>query len=205
MPKYEDLTGKTFGYLEVLEYAGTYGSNQSAHWRCKCHRCGIGETILSTNELKHARVKSCGCLSKDTSSIVGKQNVTHGETGTRLYQKWSGMKRRCYNPNESVYPSYGGRGITVCDEWKNSYINFRDWALSNGYNDNLTIERKDVNGNYEPDNCTWISFDEQRKNKRDTIRYEGKCLKDVCRERNLKYGTVWFRIKCGKSIEDALY
>ena len=95
MPRYEDLTGKTFGYLEVLEYVGTYGSNQSAHWRCKCHRCGIGETILSTNELKHNRVKSCGCLSKDTSRIVGTVSYTHLDVYKRQVLRSSFIASSC--------------------------------------------------------------------------------------------------------------
>lgn len=90
----------------------------------------------------------------------------HGDSYTRLYKTWADMKTRCYTESCRSYERYGGRGITVCDEWRNSYIAFRDWALSNGYNDNLTIERVNVNGNYEPSNCKFITWEEQYDNRR---------------------------------------
>ena len=93
----------------------------------------------------------------------------HGDTGTRLYRIWKSMKCRCYNPNHPSFVRYGKRGIRVCDEWKQSYTKFKDWALSHGYADDLEIERVDVNDGYHPDNCKWIKHHEQTLNRRDTL------------------------------------
>lgn len=141
------------------------------------------------------RTKSCGCLQREQATnhmrevgkvfgkITGKENLRkalqegkgvtggnykHGLTGTRLYNIYHGMKERCLNPKCHSYTDYGGRGITICKEWLEDVQKFVNWALTHGYADNLTIERKDVNGNYEPDNCTWITNAEQQKNKRNT-------------------------------------
>ncbi len=109
---------------------------------------------------------------------MGKDNKTHGETGSKLYETWKNMKARCYNSNHKSYDYYGGRGIKVCDFWKNSFENFRDWALNNGYQKELSIERKDVNGNYEPENCKWATMKEQGLNRRNNVYlwYEGKAM-----------------------------
>lgn len=101
--------------------------------------------------------------------LMGKRFATHGGSKTRLYRVWRGMKTRCYNANSKKYHHYGGRGIIICDEWLTSFAKFREWALTNGYTDKLSIDRIDVNGNYEPSNCRWADDLTQRHNRRDGV------------------------------------
>ena len=157
-----DLTGQRFGRLTVVSRAENRG-NQT-RWLCKCD-CG-NEKIIAGNALKSGVTLSCGCYHKE---VTGKIRRTHGGTGTRLHSIWQNMKARCYRESAREYENYGGRGITICDEWRNDYKAFHDWAVENGYADNLTIDRKNVNGNYEPSNCRWITNEEQQRNKRYSV------------------------------------
>lgn len=169
MGAFVDLTGERYGRLTVVSKAGKRG--KQICWKCICD-CGT-EKVIQGNSLKSGRIRSCGCLHKE---IVGSIRKSHGETGTRLYQAWENMRARCNRPSAKRYKDYGGRGITVCEEWNCSYETFRDWALNNGYSDELTLDRIDVNGNYEPANCRWISNSAQQNNKRNSrnITYAGK-------------------------------
>lgn len=108
------------------------------------------------------------CYGKHKKLLNVKHALKTGESRTRLYITWLGIKRRCFKENCKDYKNYGARGITICDSWLNDFFNFKDWAYKNGYDDNLTIERKNVDGNYCPENCTWIPMSEQSKNRRNT-------------------------------------
>lgn len=165
----QNLKGKQFGRLTVLERSNdTYDKSGRRYitWKCLC-TCG-NITYVTTNNL-HGKTTSCGCYLKE---VAGKQTLKHGYRKTRLYRIYNGMKQRCNNPNRSGYENYGGRGISVCDEWNkpDGLKAFAEWALANGYEDGFSLERKDVNGNYEPNNCCWIPFKLQAKNTRRTVR-----------------------------------
>lgn len=164
MSKVIDLVGKRFGMLTVTSRSKNNKSGKTT-WNCKCD-CGKDITTLA-DSLHSGKTRSCGCYRK----ITCKQNSrhTHRMTGTRLWIIWGCMKSRCYYAKNIAYSSYGGRGIKICEEWKKNFISFHDWAVNNGYSDNLTIDRIDNNGNYEPSNCKWSTFEEQENNKSNTI------------------------------------
>ena len=158
MGKLVDLSGQRFGRLVII--CMTKKRNQGAViWKCQCD-CGKITNVRS-NSLRQGLTRSCGCLQKEMVAQIGISHRTHGDARrgkkTRLYWVWRSMKERCFNPNSISYKYYGGRGIKVCNEWLNSYANFRDWALTNGYVNNLTIDRIENDGNYEPNNCQWIT------------------------------------------------
>ena len=186
---YIDLTGQRFGLLTVLEFVGNDNFGCSK-WKCLCD-CG-NISIVRSHDLRTGNTKSCGCLMHTPA-----YNRTHNESKTKLFRRWSDMINRCQNPNNNSYEYYGGRGITVCDEW-NDFITFRDWAYDNGYQDGLSIDRIDVNGNYEPNNCRWATNLEQANNKRSNfmITYfdETHSLSDWCRILNLPYSVIYSRI-----------
>lgn len=156
----EDLVGKKFNRLTVIEYSH---SNNGAVWLCKCD-CGSFITAKG-KDLKNGKTKSCGCFHRDCASKLGKSKKTHGQSNTRLYYIWRAMKERCFNKNSRVYNRYGGRGITVCDEWANSFEAFYKWSINNGYSQKLTLDRIDNDGIYEPDNCRWTTMKVQNQNK----------------------------------------
>lgn len=188
---FDNLIGKKYGKLTVIGLSPKK-SGRKSYWVCKCD-CG-NKHIVRSDVLKKGDVQSCGCLKKEQD----KKNLTthwrHMESGTHLHQTWLGIKDRCTNENVKCYSRYGGRGIMVCDEWMNSYEKFRDWALSNGYKRSLSIERINVNGNYEPCNCKWIPMVEQANNRRNTvwIEWNGKVqnLKQWADELGFNYGTL---------------
>lgn len=192
-----DLTGQRFGRLTVVGFERQGGRGHS-YWRCKCD-CG-GYTIARGSHMKAGNVTSCGCVPA---------HKTHGESRTRLYVIWNNMKQRCGNPNSIEYHLYGGRGISVCDEWQSSYEAFRDWALANGYKSGLSIDRKENDGPYCPDNCRWATAREQANNTRRNrlLTYDGetRSIAEWARVIGVKPVTLRSRIdKYHWSVEDAL-
>ena len=163
-----DLTGQKFGRLTVIKCIGRSKDRQKL-WLCKCECGKLKES--KTTYLTSGDTTSCGCYRKECEiknfSAYWK-NTSIKKQYPRLYRIWTGMKTRCYNKNNENFKYYGLRNIKVCDEWKNNFINFKDWAIKNGYDDNLTIDRIDVNKNYCPENCRWATIKEQNNNKRNT-------------------------------------
>ena len=204
MYKINIFEGEQYGYLTVIARAEN-AKNGHSRWVCKC-RCGKETVVLSTH-LKSGRIKSCGCWWQERKHEYRK---IHGFTKKeRLYNIWQAMKNRCYTKSHWQYQNYGGRGIVVCEEWKSNYLNFRNWALENGYEDNLTIDRIDVNGNYEPNNCRWATMAEQNLNKRNShlITYKGitKTMTEWAWEVGLPPCVVQYRLNKAKwSVEKAL-
>lgn len=198
MAKFKDLTGQRFGRLVAIEICGNDNKGHYC-WRCKCD-CGNYKVVANYN-LKNNSTKSCGCLSKEIKT-------KHNKSNTRLYRIYYAMRQRCYNLKYSRYFDYGGRGIKICDEWKNDFMNFYNWAMENGYRDGLTIDRIDVNGNYEPNNCRWITKEAQQGNTRKSrfIEYNGekKTLAEWSRIIKVSSNTIIFHLNKGRTIKDVI-
>ena len=163
--KLDNMIGRRFGRLVVVRRSERTNCGGTV-WECICD-CGNAKHIYA-NHLKSGATQSCGCLNRERT-VQSKQ--THGDAKTRLYRIWAGIKTRCYTPSNTSYARYGGRGIAMCDEWRDSFEAFRDWAMATGYDPNAkrgdcTIDRVNVNGNYEPSNCRWASVAEQNRNQR---------------------------------------
>ena len=175
MSNLKNIIGKKYNRLEVISREKNSKGGQT-RWLCKCD---CGNTIIAFGvNLRNGHTQSCGCLQREQASKV---NSTHGKSKSRLHNIWKTMKQRCVNPNNHNYKNYGGRGITICEEWEKDYLKFEEWALKNGYDENAkygecTIDRIDVNGNYEPSNCRWVTQKEQARNKRNCryVFFEGE-------------------------------
>ena len=187
IPKYEDFTNKRFGHWTAL-YEIRRGTNRMMYCRCDC---GTEKFVTKAN-LRSGDSKSCGCELANYVSAARKQ---HGMSKTDIYHVFCGMKRRCNNKNETEYKNYGGRGIRVCEEWQNNFVKFYEWAIRTGYKKGLQIDRIDVNGNYSPDNCRWVTPRENSLNRRNTVYFtidgEKKLLIDFAKENNILPQTVY--------------
>lgn len=196
-----DLTGKRFGRLTVLGFSHKVVYSQTNvryYWNCRCD-CGTEKLVLAS-QLRGGTL-SCGCLTKE------RHPRKHGMSKHRLFGIWHSMIERCENPHCRAYKDYGDRGISVCEEWHESK-NFFDWALANGYSEELSIDRIDVDGNYEPGNCRWADTYTQanntRKNHYLTINGETKTVAQWAAQNNISYKLVYARIKMGWSFEEAV-
>jgi hypothetical protein len=195
-----DLTGHKFGRLTVIKENGR--KHNRIAWLCKCD-CG-NEITLTSNRLLHKEgTKSCGCIRKETAT----ENATkHGHSNDRIYKIWLGIKKRCFNKNDKNYDRYGGRGIKLCERWLD-FMNFYNDMIDT-YKDDLTIDRIDYNGDYEPNNCRWITPKEQlsnySKNVFITINGETDTVKNMCEKYNVPYDCTVRRIKRGIEPYEAL-
>lgn len=200
MVKLKDITGQRFGKVVVIKYIG------QSKWLCKCD-CG-NQKIIDGRRLRKGDTKSCGCLSIEQAKINFKKNFyTHKQSKTRLYYIWKGIKSRCNNKNLPKYKIYGLRGIKVCNEWQ-KFEPFYNWAIKNGYKENLSIDRINVNGDYCPDNCRWVDMKTQQRNRQNnhllTYKNETHCISEWAEMYNLKSSTLLARINRGWSIGKAL-
>lgn len=205
-----DLTSQKFGRLTVLKFSHKIekGNNRRYYWLCKCD-CG-NETIVNSASLKNGHTLSCGCLRvENLKKVIDK----HNQTGSDLYYVWAQIKQRCNNKNNKRYKDYGGRGITVCNEWLNDFISFYNWAMANGYDENAprgkcTIDRIDVNGNYEPSNCRWLTNKKQQNNKRNnhfvTYNNETLTVTQMAEKYNINVNTFRNRVAKGWNIDKCI-
>jgi hypothetical protein len=199
-----DITGQKFNRLTVIERS--HFKNKNTYWKCICE-CG-NETIIRGRAIRNGETKSCGCLNKEVVSKNSKTlKLKHGGCVKKnsLYTAWMNIKGRCSNKNKPEYKNYGGRGIRMYSSWKNDFSEFKEWALNNGYEEGLTIDRIDVNGNYEPNNCKWATRTEQANNKRNTVyvMYEGelRSINEVSKLTGLRQQLLQSRKK--KGLTDA--
>lgn len=188
-----DFTNQKINMLTVIKKVES--KNRRVFWLCKCD-CGKEIEVMS-QYLIYKTKYSCGCSRKP----IIKRKRKYEEKNQRLYIIWHSMKQRCYDKNSKSYKYYGAKGIKICDEWKNNFAKFQEWALKNGYQDNLTIDRIDNNKNYEPNNCRWLTRKENNLNRKGIIRvlYNNKliCLKDYCKIKNISYSSGLKKYKKG--------
>lgn len=191
-----DITGKRYGRL-IVDAQAERNRHSHTMWKCRCD-CG-NTVIVSGQSLKSGNTLSCGCLRKEK---MHQEKLKHGHSGTRLYKIWKDINKRCANPRHNRYARYGGRGIAVCEEWKNDFAAFHAWAISSGYEDGLTIERKDNDGNYCPENCCWATREAQANNKSTShkITYKGetKTIAEWSRVVGINQRTLYDRINVSK-------
>ena len=210
MKKRNEVTeGQKYGKLTIIKEVSPIGSKRRI--LCKCDCGNIKE--YSMDRVIHGRTQSCGCLRKEMflthRNDKGTSAYPKEATTSKLYKIWNSMKCRCYTISSGAYFKYGAKGIKMCDEWKNDFMTFYNWAIANGYSDGLTIDRIDYRGNYEPSNCRWADMRTQANNKSNVRKYEynGKLhtMTEWSEIMNINYGALWERLNVlGWSIEKAL-
>lgn len=197
-----DLTRNVYGKLTVIKRvprAIKTDKNNAVYWLCKCE-CG-NIKIIEGSRLRDGEATDCGCVSKS-------KYIRNLRYGTKLYDVYRAMLKRCYNSNVKNYKNYGGRGITVCYNWRNNFMSFYDWAINNGYKNGLTLDRMNNDGNYEPSNCRWVGYDIQENNtsRNKLLTYNGKTMSisQWCKILNVNASTLFARCRYGWSTEDIL-
>ncbi|MDP4459875.1 hypothetical protein QUD39_01190 [Staphylococcus hyicus] len=199
---FKNMSGYVFNDCKVIERVES--KNKRAVWLCECF-CG-NRFIESGTRIRNGSKKSCGCLRKKKTR---ERNTTHNKSQTRLYRIWCNMKARCNNSNNPAFDRYGGRGIKICDEWNKSFDEFYKWAKISGYTNELTIERVDNDGNYEPDNCKWANYSIQGRNKRNNAlsEYKGKLRTraEIAELTGLSYGTIRRREQSGIDFDKPIH
>ena len=199
MSKKLNLVGKAFGKLLVVSHET---ENQRGYSICKCE-CGI-TTKVRNDSLTSGKTTSCGCFSREVAKEV---HTSHGDSNARLYRIYKKMKARCYYQKNERYDRYGGRGISICDEWLSDYKEFKRWAITNGYTDELSIDRIDNDGDYTPENCRWVGIITQSNNKGNNRRVADssgniKTVAEWSRALDVPYRFMHNRIRCGKTVEE---
>ena len=198
----KNLIGQRFSRLTVTERLPN-DKHGSSMWLCLCD-CGNSVAVRG-GDLRNGHTRSCGCLLKQVTSA---RSITHGQSKTPLYRIWNSMRQRCENKNDAAYQNYGARGVTVCDEWMHSFQSFSDWAFQHGYVDGLTIDRKDNNGGYCPENCQWVTMKTQQNNKRNNhvLTFNGKTMTvaEWSDFLNVRPSAIYSRLYSGWSVERAL-
>lgn len=204
------LIGKRFGRLVVVNsFYKHNGKQNNLYYVCDCD-CGNEKSVRGDALTSKKPTRSCGCITKELAvekaTRMGIRNKKHGMSRTRIYKTWDAMKSRCENTNDKDYPNYGGRGITYQDSWSDFEFFYAD--MKSGYRDDLTLDRIDVNGNYNKENCRWASVQVQNNNKRTSLalKYKGveKHITEWARELGIHPGTLTSRLRCGWSIERVL-
>ena len=197
------MAGDRFGRLSVIKESGR--ARGQVTWECLCD-CGK-TTVVTGYDLRSGNTMSCGCYRHQREIEA---NTTHGSYGTQLYRAYSNMKTRCYNPKYYLYQHYGGKGISVCDEWlgEKGFINFSRWAHENGYEERLSIDRIDNALGYSPQNCRWVDMTVQQNNRTNnrliTANGETHTAAEWARISNISYSTIYRRIGKGWSEADAV-
>lgn len=186
-----------------LKYICDGRNHLYGYYDCKCGKI----KLIKKYSVDHGFTKSCGCKHKNRIKGYGEHNIKHGLTGTREYEIWSGIKKRCRNKNHHAYNNYGGRGIKVCDRWFDSFENFLE-DMGKIPDDKDVIDRINNDGNYEPENCRWVTYEESDNNKRNNIFIEYNNKRQTIRqwekELNFPCGVLWNRINDGWAVEDAI-
>lgn len=200
------MIGIRFGKLIVIDKCKERAKNGTLKYLCKCD-CG-NTSIIRGDHLRSGETLSCGCLVKKYSNT---KYVKQGQStlNERLYRIYDHMKQRCYNKNVKGYEYYGGQGIKVCESWLNDFMTFYDWSINNGYKDNLTIDRINVNGNYEPNNCRWVDAKTQNNNTRRNVylTYNGKIktISQWSKDLNIPLNRMYYRHSKGWSDKECLF